>query len=144
MDGELATWIDTWRAGASGFGGALLSSAQTLLLPSRLTQVAVTLAMMALAWVLARALSSRFEAWMRGLEGRPKWQLRLLIVLRRRLALTLFVALIWLAVGVFAAIYQFPSRRYLLELFATIASAWSMGRMMLGGWPSNACPVASA
>lgn len=124
MDGELATWIDTWRAGASGFGGALLSSAQTLLLPSRLTQVAVTLAMMALAWVLARALSSRFEAWMRGLEGRPKWQLRLLIVLRRRLALTLFVALIWLAVGAFAAIYQFPSRRYLLELFATIASAW--------------------
>ncbi|MCB1361228.1 MAG: hypothetical protein KDJ96_09135, partial [Rhodobacteraceae bacterium] len=100
MDGELATWIENWRNGASGFGDALLTYAQTLLLPSRLTQVALTLALIGIAWVLGRALTPQVDTWMRGLEGRPKWQLRLLIVLRRRLALILFVALIWLAVGV--------------------------------------------
>ena len=52
MDGELATWIENWRNGASGFGDALLTYAQTLLLPSRLTQVALTLALIGIAWVL--------------------------------------------------------------------------------------------
>ncbi|MCC0081523.1 MAG: hypothetical protein H6899_16585 [Rhodobacter sp.] len=49
MDGELATWIENWRNGASGFGDALLTYAQTLLLPSRLTQVALTLALIGIA-----------------------------------------------------------------------------------------------
>ncbi|MCA2013146.1 mechanosensitive ion channel [Cereibacter sphaeroides] len=95
-----------------------------MLLPSRLQQIFVALALVPTAWLLSRGLGPRMEDWMRGLEGRAKWQLRLLIVLRRRLALILYVALIWIAVAVFATLYHFPSRRYVLVLVATISLAW--------------------
>ncbi|PTX00823.1 mechanosensitive ion channel family protein [Pararhodobacter aggregans] len=124
MDGELATWLVDLRDSVAAFLAALSAFGQTMLLPSRLQQIGVALGLAALAWLLGRALGPRLEAWMRGLQGRPKWQLRLLIVLRRALPLLLFVLLIWLAVAVFAGIYTFPSRRYVLVLVAAIASAW--------------------
>ncbi|WP_347311514.1 mechanosensitive ion channel family protein [Defluviimonas sp. SAOS-178_SWC] len=95
-----------------------------LLLPRQLEQVTVILACVALAWFVTRRLEPRFDTWMRGLSGRPKWQLRWLVVLRNRLQLGLFALFAWSATGIYAAIYAFPSRRYLIVLAATIAAAW--------------------
>ncbi|PWE27416.1 mechanosensitive ion channel protein [Pararhodobacter marinus] len=124
MDGELASWLSSLHASAGDFVDALAAFGRTMLLPSRLQQIALALVLAALAWLAARPLGARMEDWMRGLEGRPKWQLRAFIILRRRLPLILFVGMIWLAAGLFAALYSFPSRRYVLVLVATIASAW--------------------
>lgn len=124
MDGEFTTWLSSVADSIAAFWQALLAFGSTMLLPSRLVQIGVVVAMIVLAWLLSRLIVPRYEAWMRGLEGRPKWQLRWLIVLRRRLPLIEFVALMWLSVGVFAALYTFPSRRYVLVLVATIATAW--------------------
>ncbi|MCB2117597.1 MAG: mechanosensitive ion channel [Rhodobacteraceae bacterium] len=69
-------------------------------------------------------MAPRFDDWIRSLEGRPKWQLRWLAVLRDRMRLGIFAAFAWLAAGGYAALYNFPSRRYLIVLAATIATAW--------------------
>jgi len=124
MDAELQTWLNTLIEGAGGFGTALLTLGEGLLLPFRLLQIGVILCLVLIAWVVARGLDRRLEAWIRGREGWSTWQLRWLILLRRRLPLITLVSLLWLSVGVFAVLYQFPSRRYILVLAATIASAW--------------------
>nr|WP_323038060.1 mechanosensitive ion channel domain-containing protein [Pararhodobacter sp.] len=87
-------------------------------------QIGVVLALMPIAWVLGRFIDRRLEAWIRAREGWATWQLRWLIQLRRRLPLVAYVVLIWIAVAVFASLYAFPSRRYLLVLAGTIAAAW--------------------
>jgi small-conductance mechanosensitive channel len=129
MDSEFQTWIETWIQGAGGFWAAISLYVQSMVLPYRLVQIGVALALVGVAWLVALALNSRMEDWIRGREGWKTWQLRWLIRLRRRLPLIAYVVLIWLAVGVFAALYQFPSRRYLLVLIATIALAWLVIRL---------------
>jgi len=124
MDREIVSWLQSLRDSAAEFFNALLFFGQTMLLPSRLQQIGVALVLALFAWALSRWLAPRVDAWMHAQEGRPKWQLRLFIVLRRRLPLILYVLLIWGAVWVFAAAYAFPSRRYVLVLVATIATAW--------------------
>jgi len=124
MDGELATWVQNWLQGADGLWGGIVAFARTMLLPSRLTQIGVILVLAAVSLLLGRLLGSRFEAWIRTREGLSKWQLRWFVILRRRLSLILFVGLAWASAGVFALIFQFPSRRYVLVLVATIATAW--------------------
>ena len=97
---------------------------RSLILPSRLIQIAVAAGCLALAWLTTRWAGPRFEAWLRGLEGRPKWQLRWLLILFKRFTLIFFALYLWIAAFAFAQIYAFPSRRYLLVLLATIATAW--------------------
>ncbi|MDF0601096.1 mechanosensitive ion channel [Psychromarinibacter sp. C21-152] len=99
------------------------AQAANLLLPSRLTQVAILAGCLALAWGLQRWTSPRMRGWMRTLEGWPKWRLRLLLIVERRLQLIFFVALAWSAVGAMMSVTVFPSRRYILVLIATIATA---------------------
>jgi len=101
----------------------LLSAGENLLLPSRLTQIAILVALFAIAWVLSRWLGPRLREWMRTLEGWPKWRLRVLLTLHQRLQLILFTLLSWASVGVMLQISSFPSRRYILALVATIATA---------------------
>ncbi len=120
MESDLQGFYETLTA----LWVAVRNFALTLILPSRLVQLAAAAGCVALAWLTVRWLGPRFEAWMRGLEGRPKWQLRWLVILRRRLALLMSAIYLWLASGLFATIYTFPSRRYLLSLLATIATAW--------------------
>jgi small-conductance mechanosensitive channel len=94
-----------------------------LLLPSRLWQLLILAGCIALAWVLNRTLGARFKDWTRTLEGRPKWQLRALVVINRRLGLIFFTILIWIAVWVMREVSPFISRRFLLELIGTITVA---------------------
>ncbi|MEM9974996.1 MAG: mechanosensitive ion channel domain-containing protein [Pseudomonadota bacterium] len=120
MDAELQALSEQLM----GLWQAFVVQVRGLLLPSRLTQVAAIIVIAAVAWLLKRMVGPRMHEWMRTLEGWPKWRLRVLIVLNRRLWLIFFVILTWLAALVAAEIYTFPSRRYLLELVATIATAW--------------------
>ncbi|MEL7092495.1 MAG: mechanosensitive ion channel domain-containing protein [Pseudomonadota bacterium] len=126
MEGELSALLDSLGA----FGTTLRNFAATLILPSRLLQLGVVVLCLILAWIAKGAISPRLEAWMRGLEGRPKWQLRFLLVLQRRMTLLLFAVFVWIAALVFAQIYAFPSRRYLLVLIATVATVWFLIRII--------------
>ena len=106
------------------FWVSIQNFAVSLVLPSRLIQIAVAIVCFGLAWLTMRWIGPRFQAWMRSLEGHPKWHLRGLLILYKRLTLLIFALYVWIAAGVFSQIYAFPSRRYLLVLIATIATAW--------------------
>ena len=115
MDALMTQLQDLWSLA--------MTQAGTLLLPSRQIQVAIIVLVGLLAWSLSRWIAPRFRAWAAGLEGRPKWQLRILVVLQRRIGLILFTALIWLSAAIMAEVSPFPSRRFLLELVGTITLA---------------------
>jgi len=129
MDGEFQVWLESWIQGAGGFWAAVAFFFRGLMLPFRLYQVGLALLLLAVAWGLSRLIDRRLEAWIRAREGWSTWQLRWLILLRRRLPLLVFVVLIWAAVGAFMLVYQFPSRRQVLVLVATIATAWLVIRL---------------
>jgi small-conductance mechanosensitive channel len=120
MENELAAISEQldvlWRTATTSFNN--------LLLPSRQWQIAICVSVFAASWLLRRWVGPRMHGWMRGLEGRPKWQLRTLLVLHRRLQLIIFMLLMWVATGMMRAYTQFPSRSYILALIATIATAW--------------------
>ena len=68
----------------------LQASAQNLLLPSRLSQIGILIALAGAAFLIERWLGPKMHEWMRTLEGWPKWRLRTLIVLHNRLRLIFF------------------------------------------------------
>ncbi|MEM7719768.1 MAG: mechanosensitive ion channel domain-containing protein [Pseudomonadota bacterium] len=94
-----------------------------MLLPSRLYQIGILFVCVALAWGLNRVISPRMRDWMRTLEGRPKWQLRSLLNIHKRLFLIIFALIVWSAARIMAEVTPFPSRRFLLELAGTITIA---------------------
>jgi small-conductance mechanosensitive channel len=120
MESELAALSDR----LTELFSAVETSFGNLLLPSRLWQFAIIATNVGLAWLLRTWLGPRIHDWMRGLEGRPKWQLRTLLILHRRLRLIFFVVLMWSATGLMRAYTVYTSRSYILELIATIATAW--------------------
>jgi small-conductance mechanosensitive channel len=103
---------------------AAAQQGRLLLLPSRLVQFAIIAGALMLAWVLRRRYAPRLREWMRTRDGWPRWRLRLLVVLHRNLQLGIFVVLLWLSVWIMAQYSPFPSRRFLLELAASLATAW--------------------
>ena len=120
MDAELQSFtamlLDLWAL--------IQAQAMNLLLPSRLNQVAIVVVCFVAAWLLRRWAEPRIRAWMRTLEGWPKWRLRVLLILERRLQLIIFAGLTWGAVAAMRMATVFPSRRYILVLIASIATAW--------------------
>ena len=120
MEESLAQVIEAvqslWRA--------LVVQATSLTRPSRLTQVVVLILIFLVAWSTSRIARERMRAWMRTLEGWPKWRLRLLVTLNRRIGTLIFAVLAWVAVLVTLQITSWPSRRFLLVLAATLSTAW--------------------
>ncbi|MGJ8582664.1 MAG: mechanosensitive ion channel family protein [Marinosulfonomonas sp.] len=110
----------------------LHSSIANLLLPSRLTQVVILVLLFFVAVGLNRWLAPKLYEQMRRLEGWPKWRLRLLLVVHQRLQLIFFVVLSWCSAGLMAQYSMFGSRRYILVLIATIATA-----LLLAGFASR-------
>jgi small-conductance mechanosensitive channel len=109
---------------AQGLMGEIIAYAQSMLQPSRFLQVVALFVMFFLAWLIAALIAPRFDAWIRAQEGMPKGRLRFFALLRNRLRGIIFVALAWASVGAVQLYTPFPSRRYLLVLWATIATAW--------------------
>ncbi len=96
---------------------------QALMLVRGQIQIVIIIGCLLVAYLLRRSLGPRLIEWMRTLEGWPKWRLRVLLVLHRRLQLLFFVILCWSAVGIMSQVKTFPSWRNLLILAATIATA---------------------
>jgi small-conductance mechanosensitive channel len=113
---------DLWTQLADLWNQAMLQG-RLLLQPSRLYQIGILVVCIAFAWGISRWIKPHFNAWMHTLEGRPKWQLRWLLLIRRRIFLMAFTLLVWIAARIMAEVNPFPSRRFLLELVGTIALA---------------------
>ena len=96
---------------------------RNLTLPSRYNQLIILAFGIGLTWLARRWFGARLRAWMHTLTGWPKWRLRGLVVLEKRLGLVLFVAYSWTATAAMRMASNFPSRSFLLELVATMATA---------------------
>ena len=96
---------------------------QAILLVRGQIQIGIIIGCFVLAFLLRRWIAPRVLEWMRTLEGWPKWRLRTLLVIQKRLQLIFFVILSWMSVGIMAQVRTFPSWRNLLVLAATIATA---------------------
>ncbi|WP_417269423.1 mechanosensitive ion channel family protein [Celeribacter sp.] len=68
-------------------------------------------------------LRTRMRDWMRNLSGRPKWQLRYLLAVEKRLTLIVWAVALWAIFFVMQEI-TWPSRSYLIEVCARIVTAW--------------------
>ncbi len=94
-----------------------------LLRPWNAYQVGIAIAIFLLAWGIALLLSPRFREWLRTRENWPKWRLRLMLMLEKRLRLVFFVCLLWPTVWIMREI-TWPSRTFLLGGIAKLAVAW--------------------
>ncbi|MBZ8118136.1 mechanosensitive ion channel [Roseovarius sp. LXJ103] len=94
-----------------------------LLRPWNAYQIAILLAVFVAAHLLRHFLGPRVHAWMRTREGWPKWRMRFLVMLHRRLRLIFFVLLCWPTYWVMQET-TWPSRSYLIGIVASLALAW--------------------
>ena len=103
--------------GVLGFGESILSPGW------RQNQILILLALVALAWVLHRVTGVMLQNWVRSREGWSKWQLRVVVQVKRRLGLIWFA----LSAGLLYQVMQnvtWPSRSYLIGLAATLAAIY--------------------
>ena len=111
------TSLQALFAGASTF-------LQSIAVPGwRQNQILIIAGVILVAWMLHRISGGWIQNWVRAREGWSKWQLRLIVQVRRRLGL------IWFAViagGIYAVMQNitWPSRSYLIGLAATLAAVW--------------------
>ncbi len=96
---------------------------QTLFRPWNGYQILIALGLFVLAHVGAKLLRPRLHDWLRTREGWPKWRLRMLLVLLKRLRLILFVGLLWPTIWIMQET-TWPSRSYLLGILGSLAFAW--------------------
>ena len=101
---------------------AMLQS-ERLMRPPSLYQIGILALCVIVAWGLNKWLNPKFRNWIRILHGRPKWQLRWLVLFAQRTFLIIFTILIWISAWTMAEITPFLSRRFLLELVGTITLA---------------------
>lgn len=97
--------------------------AESLFRPWSLYQLLIALGLFILSLILRRLFAPRLHEWLRTREGWPKWRLRWALVVQKRLGGIIFVTLIWLVVFAMREI-TWPSRSYLLAIFANLATAW--------------------
>lgn len=101
----------------------LQTFAEGLLRPWNAYQIAIALGIFICAHLIAHFAKPRLYDWMRDREGWPKWRMRVLVVLHRRLRLILFVIIITLVVAIMREV-TWPSRSYLLGIIADLSAAW--------------------
>ena len=103
-------------------GGANL--AQSMLQPGwRQYQIIILIVVALLSWGLHRMSGNWVQAWVRSQEGWAKWQLRMIVQIKRRLGLIWFV-LISGAIYLVMQNITWPSRSYLIGIFSTLAAIW--------------------
>ncbi|MFG6567011.1 mechanosensitive ion channel family protein [Sulfitobacter sp. 1A13679] len=103
--------------GVLGFGESILSPGW------RQNQILILLVLVALAWVLHRVSGVMLQNWVRSREGWSKWQLRVVVQVKRRLGLIWFALLAGLLYQVMQNV-TWPSRSYLIGLAATLAAIY--------------------
>ncbi|SDC74828.1 mechanosensitive ion channel family protein [Ruegeria marina] len=85
-------------------------------------QMLIVVVLVAISMVLSIITRRYWEDWARAREGWPKWRLRTLVLLMRRLSLLYFVVLSW-AVYLVMQESTWPSRSYIIGVVATLATA---------------------
>lgn len=104
--------------------GEATTFAVTFISPGwRQYQLFIIVALILLSFLLKFLAEPRLSEWARRREGWPKWRLRMLVQVRKRLALAFFAIIAW---AVYLAMQQatWPSRSYLIGLVATLATVW--------------------
>ena len=120
METELQTILEQ----SASLWGSIEARLRTIILPRGQIQVAILIVCFALAFVLRRLFGPRMHSWMRTLEGWPKWRLRTLVIVHKRLQLIFFVIFSWSAHAVMSQAFIFGSWRNILALGATIATGF--------------------
>lgn len=120
MDSELQSILQAF----GNLRAVLFASGRNLFVPTSLNQIAMLLACLVGAWLLERWVGPQLYRWMKARAGWPKWRLRTAVLVHKRLRLIFFVLLAWVTAALLMQITVFPSRRYLVTLVASIATAW--------------------
>ncbi|MEJ2001014.1 MAG: mechanosensitive ion channel [Maritimibacter sp.] len=101
----------------------MLRFLEGLLRPWNAYQVLIAIGLIVLAHIAAKRLAPRWEDWLRSRQGWPKWRMRFGILVRDRMRLIVFVALIWPVIWIMRA-ETWPSRSYLLAVVGQLTFAW--------------------
>jgi small-conductance mechanosensitive channel len=89
----------------------------------RQNQIFILIGLAIVAWGLHRVTGSLLDHWVRGREGWAKWQLRVIVQVKRRLGLIWFALLAFVVYLVMQQI-TWPSRSYLIGVGATLGAVW--------------------
>ena len=95
----------------------------TLFRPWNAYQVAILLAVFAVAYILTRWIAPKYHDWLRTREGWPMSRMRWALVVHKRMTLIIFVVLIWITVLIMREV-TWPSRSYLLAIVGNLTFAW--------------------
>ncbi|MGR3492216.1 MAG: mechanosensitive ion channel family protein, partial [Shimia sp.] len=94
-----------------------------LLRPWTAYQLAIVLAVFAIAWVLSRWATPRLRRWLSRREDWPMWRIKSALTVFKRLRMTIFVILIWATYWTMQEL-TWPSRSYIIGIIAQLALAW--------------------
>lgn len=86
-------------------------------------QLLIIAAAFVAAHLAAALFGEPFKNWMRARQSWPKWRLRVLLVLHRRLRLIFFVLFLWIIWAIMQET-TWPSRSYVIGLAARLSTAW--------------------
>lgn len=108
---------------AQGLWSRIALFFETMILPTRLYQLAAIAGLILLSWAMGRIAARLWGDWLHRRDNWPKGWLRLGVLIGRRLGLMIFAVLAWAVVLVMQEI-TWPSRSVLIALAASIATAW--------------------
>ncbi len=89
----------------------------------RQNQVIIVVVLALVAWALHRSSGNLLQRWVRTREGWSKWQLRVVVQIKRRLGLMWFSVLAWAVYAVMQNL-TWPSRSYLIGVAASLSLVW--------------------
>ncbi len=95
----------------------------SLFRPWNAYQVGIVVGLFVIAHVLRWFFAPKLHNWMRTREGWPKWRMRWMVVIHKRIRAIFFVALIWTTLIIMREV-TWPSRSYLIGVVANLALAW--------------------
>jgi small-conductance mechanosensitive channel len=107
--------IDLWGDGIIFLKG--------LIRPWNAYQVLIAVGILLIAHFAAKLLARRWEEFLRSRQGWPKWRMRFGVMVKNRMRLIVFVALIWPMIWIMREV-TWPSRSYLLSIVGQLAFAW--------------------
>ena len=97
----------------------------TLFRPWNAYQVAILLAVFAVAYLLTRWIAPKYYDWLRTREGWPMSRMRWALVVHKRMTLIIFVVLIWITVLIMREV-TWPSDRKSTRLNSSHSSVSRM------------------
>ena len=115
--------VDELLSLSGEFGERVALIVSNLMRPVSAYQIIGVISLFLVAMLISRLISGPIHNWMRERTGWPKWRMRILVVLHKRLRWIIFVALLWTALMVLREV-TWPSRSYLVAVAAKLATAW--------------------